>query len=187
VAAGQGETRGQRSRPQVAGTQQAWSPIGGISFYRESQHTSTLEDPAVVKIAEPHSKSPAQVVLRWHLQEGCSVSPKSTTPRRITENFGALDFELTTDEVAAIDRLDTGMRGGPEPGGQARTWFELRMNLHGTVRTRVSLSSTIRPARGRAGACTHLHPDVSRWPAASARETGERSTRGQLRRGRSAC
>jgi diketogulonate reductase-like aldo/keto reductase len=94
---------------------QAWSPIGGITFYREGEHTSTLEDPAIVKIAESHSKSPAQVMLRWHLQEGRSVIPKSTKPRRIAENFDVFDFELTTDEVAAIDGLDTGKRGGPEP------------------------------------------------------------------------
>ena len=54
---------------------QAWSPIGGITFYREGEHTSTLEDPAIGKIAESHSKSPAQVMLRWHLQEGRSVIP----------------------------------------------------------------------------------------------------------------
>jgi diketogulonate reductase-like aldo/keto reductase len=94
---------------------QAWSPIGGITFYREGEHTSTLEDTTIVKIAESHSKSPAQVMLRWHLQEGRSVIPKSTKPRRIAENFDVFDFELTTDEVAAIDELDTGKRGGPEP------------------------------------------------------------------------
>jgi diketogulonate reductase-like aldo/keto reductase len=94
---------------------QAWSPIGGITFYREGEHTSTLEDPTIVKIAESHSKSPAQVMLRWHLQEGRSVIPKSTKPHRIAENFDVLDFELSTDEVAAIDGLDTGKRGGPGP------------------------------------------------------------------------
>jgi diketogulonate reductase-like aldo/keto reductase len=94
---------------------QAWSPIGGITFYRQSEHTSTLEDPAIVKIAESHCKSPAQVMLRWHLQEGRSVIPKSTKPHRIAENFDVFDFELTTDEVAVIDGLDTGKRGGPEP------------------------------------------------------------------------
>ena len=94
---------------------QAWSPIGGITFYREGEHTSTLEDPAIVKIAESHSKSPAQVMLRWHLQQGRSVIPKSTKPRRIVENFDVFDFELTADELAAIDGLETGKRGGPEP------------------------------------------------------------------------
>ncbi len=94
---------------------QAWSPIGGITFYRDSGHTSTLEDPVIAKIAGSHAKSPAQVMLRWHLQEGRSVIPKSTRPARIAENLDVLDFELTPDEVAAIDGLDTGKRGGPEP------------------------------------------------------------------------
>jgi diketogulonate reductase-like aldo/keto reductase len=94
---------------------QAWSPIGGITFYREGEHTSTLENPTIVKIAESHAKSPAQVMLRWHLQEGRSVIPKSTKPHRIAENFDVFDFELTAAEVAAIDALDTGVRGGPDP------------------------------------------------------------------------
>ena len=66
-------------------------------------------------IAETHGKSPAQVMLRWHLQEGRSVIPKSTKPHRIAENFDVFDFELTGDEIAAIDSSDTGQRGGPEP------------------------------------------------------------------------
>lgn len=94
---------------------QAWSPIGGITFYREGQHTSTLEDPVIVEIAESHAKSPAQVMLRWHLQEGRSVIPKSTKPHRIAENVDVFDFELAADGLAAIDGLDTGERGGPEP------------------------------------------------------------------------
>ncbi len=94
---------------------QAWSPIGGITFYREGEHTSTLADPTIVAIAEAHSKSPAQVMLRWHLQQGRSVIPKSTKAHRIAENFDVFDFELTSDELASIDALDTGKRGGPEP------------------------------------------------------------------------
>jgi diketogulonate reductase-like aldo/keto reductase len=94
---------------------QAWSPIGGITFYRAGEHTSTLEDPTIVAIAEEHAKSPAQVMLRWHLQQGRSVIPKSTKAHRIAENFDVFDFELTTDQLAAIDSLDTGKRGGPEP------------------------------------------------------------------------
>src|SRR3954451_5714973 len=94
---------------------QAWSPIGGITFYRESGHTSTLQDPTIVRIAETHGKSPAQVMLRWGIQEGRSVIPKSTKPQRIAENFDVFDFELSADELAAIDGLDTGKRGGPEP------------------------------------------------------------------------
>jgi diketogulonate reductase-like aldo/keto reductase len=94
---------------------QAWSPIGGITFYREGEHTSTLQDPTIVGIAEAHAKSPAQVMLRWHLQQRRSVIPKSTKPHRIAENFDVFDFELSTGELAAIDGLDTGTRGGPEP------------------------------------------------------------------------
>jgi 2,5-diketo-D-gluconate reductase A len=54
-------------------------------------------------------------MLRWHVQEGRSAIPKSTKPHRIAENFDVFDFELTTDEPADIDALDTGVRGGPEP------------------------------------------------------------------------
>jgi 2,5-diketo-D-gluconate reductase A len=94
---------------------QAWSPIGGITFYRDGEHTSTLEDATIVGIAEAHGKTPAQVMLRWHLQQGRSAIPKSVTPHRIEENFDVFDFELTGTELAAIDALDTGVRGGPEP------------------------------------------------------------------------
>jgi diketogulonate reductase-like aldo/keto reductase len=94
---------------------QAWSPIGGITFYRDGEHTSTLQDPTVGEIAAAHGKSPAQVMLRWGVQEGRSVIPKSTRPARIAENLDVFDFELTADELAAIDALDTGRRGGPEP------------------------------------------------------------------------
>jgi diketogulonate reductase-like aldo/keto reductase len=94
---------------------QAWSPIGGITFYRDGEHTSTLKDPVIVEIAQAHGKSPAQVMLRWGLQHGRSVIPKSTKPERIAENIDVFDFELSADEMAAIDGLDTGKRGGPEP------------------------------------------------------------------------
>jgi diketogulonate reductase-like aldo/keto reductase len=94
---------------------QAWSPIGGITFYRESGHTSTLKDPVIGDVAAAHNKTPAQVMLRWGLQQGRSVIPKSTKPDRIAENINVFDFELSADEMAAIDGLDTGRRGGPEP------------------------------------------------------------------------
>jgi diketogulonate reductase-like aldo/keto reductase len=94
---------------------QAWSPIGGITFYRDGEHTSTLQDPVIGEIAAAHRKSPAQVMLRWHLQHGRQTIPKSTKPARIAENFDVFDFELTGEQLAAIDALDTGKRGGPEP------------------------------------------------------------------------
>ena len=94
---------------------QAWSPIGGITFYRDGQHSSTLEDPVIGDSAKAHGKTPAQVMLRWHLQQGRSVISKSTKPQRIAENIDVFDFELTGEELAAIDALDTDRRGGPEP------------------------------------------------------------------------
>ena len=60
---------------------QAWSPIGGITFYRDGSHGSTLEDPTIADIAKAHGKTPAQVMLRWGLQHGRSVIPKSTKPQ----------------------------------------------------------------------------------------------------------
>ena len=94
---------------------QAWAPIGGITFYREGPHTSTLENPVIGEIAAAHSKTPAQVMLRWHVQQGRQVIPKSVTPSRIVENFDVFDFELSAEQLAAIDALDTGIRGGPAP------------------------------------------------------------------------
>ena len=94
---------------------QAWSPIGGITFYRDGSVGSTLQDPTIVGIAKAHDRTPAQVMLRWHLQQGRQVIPKSVTPSRIAENIDVFDFDLTADDLAAIDALDTGIRGGPEP------------------------------------------------------------------------
>ena len=92
---------------------QAWSPIGGITSYRGSGK-STLQDPMILAIAGAHGRTAAQVMLRWHLQRGRSVIPKSVKPERIAENFAVFDFDLTADELAALDALDTGVRGGPE-------------------------------------------------------------------------
>src|SRR6266568_2990260 len=92
---------------------QAWSPIGGITFYRDGSHGSTLQDPVIGKIAQTHGKTPAQVMLRWHLQQGRSAIPKSTRPQRIAENIDIFDFQLTDEQLAAIDGLDTDRRGGP--------------------------------------------------------------------------
>jgi diketogulonate reductase-like aldo/keto reductase len=93
---------------------QAWSPIGGITSYRGGEKP-TFDDPTLVEIARQQGKSAAQVMLRWHLQEGRSAIPKSTKPARIAENFDVFDFELSRDQIAAIDALDTGVRGGPDP------------------------------------------------------------------------
>jgi diketogulonate reductase-like aldo/keto reductase len=93
---------------------QAWSPIGGITSYGGGEKR-TFDDPVLQQIAQTHGKSAAQVMLRWHLQEGRSAIPKSVKPERIAENFDVFDFTLAADELAAIDALDTGLRGGPDP------------------------------------------------------------------------
>ncbi len=96
---------------------QAWSPIGGITFYPGygEDRRSVLEDETIRSIAAAHGKSVAQVMLRWHIQQGRSAIPKSTNPTRIAENFDVFDYELTGDELARINALDTGRRGGPDP------------------------------------------------------------------------
>jgi diketogulonate reductase-like aldo/keto reductase len=93
---------------------QAWSPIGGITAYGGGEK-STFDDPTLLEIGNRHGKSVAQVMLRWHSQRGRSAIPKSTKPARIAENFDVFDFELSGEELAAIDGLDTDVRGGPEP------------------------------------------------------------------------
>lgn len=91
---------------------QAWSPIGGLRTY--SNGDTPLTNPTIVAIGEAHAKSPAQVMLRWHIQEGRQVIPKSVKPARIAENFDVFDFELSGDELAAIDALEQGMTMVPD-------------------------------------------------------------------------
>lgn len=95
---------------------QAWSPLGGVMVYRPSEAgapQNALTDPVVTGIAERHGKTPAQVILRWHIDSGRSAIPKSVRPQRIAENLDVFGFSLTLEEIAAIDALDTGVRGGP--------------------------------------------------------------------------
>jgi len=87
---------------------EAWAPIA---------QGKVMNEPALIEIGERIGKSPAQVALRWHIQRGNIVFPKSTTPARIKENFVLFDFELAPDDVAKIDALDQGEAGrdGPNP------------------------------------------------------------------------
>lgn len=96
---------------------QAWSPIGGIHRYRPTgaDDADVLKNPVITDLAAKYGKTPAQVVLRWHLDEGRSALPKSVTPSRIAQNIGVFDFTLEPGELTAIDALDTGLRGGPDP------------------------------------------------------------------------
>jgi diketogulonate reductase-like aldo/keto reductase len=106
---------------------QAWSPIGGITFYPGwgDARRSVMQDPVIAEIAAGHGKSAAQVMLRWHLQEGRSAIPKSVTPSRIAENFDVFDFQLTGEEVARLDGLDTGVRSGPDPDQPRDAYFDV--------------------------------------------------------------
>lgn len=85
---------------------EAWSPLA---------QGQVLDDPTITEIAKVHGKTPGQVVIRWHLQLGNVVIPKSVTPERIIENFDVFDFNLSTDQMTAIDALDAGERTGPDP------------------------------------------------------------------------
>ena len=85
---------------------EAWSPIA---------QGKVLEDPVLVRIAEAHDRTPAQVTLRWHVQRGDIVFPKSVTRSRVEENFDIFSFELSTEDMADIDGLDRGERTGPDP------------------------------------------------------------------------
>ena len=108
----------QRANAKLGILTQAWSPIGGITFYPgwgDDSRRSVLDDDTIGRIAEAHGKSPAQVMLRWHAQEGRSAIPKSTNPARIAQNIDVFDFELSADELAIINGLDREVRGGPDP------------------------------------------------------------------------
>ncbi len=85
---------------------EGWSPIG---------QGAVLDDPAIGSIAERVAKTPAQVVLRWHIQRGDIIFPKSVTPARINENFEIFDFELSDGDVAEISALNKNERTGPDP------------------------------------------------------------------------
>ena len=97
---------------------QAWSPLGGVNVYMPKDPgapKNPLTHPVVVALATKYGRTPAQIVLRWHIEHGISAIPKSVTPERIAENVDVFGFALTADDVAAIDALDTGVRGGPDP------------------------------------------------------------------------
>ena len=88
-------------------TTEAWSPLGS--------GRGLLEVPAIIAVARKHDRTPAQVVLRWHLQLGNVVIPKSVTPSRIKENIDVFDFSLDAEDIAAITALDENRRLGPDP------------------------------------------------------------------------
>lgn len=94
---------------------EAWSPLGGSVRKFGEKSNDPLTNPVIASLAQKHGKTPAQIVLRWHIEHGTCAIPKSFTPARIAENFAVFDFELTSDEVASIDALNTDKRSGPDP------------------------------------------------------------------------
>lgn len=101
----QSELRAYHARHGIA--TEAWSPLG--------QGKGLLSDPVVVRLAAKHDRTPAQIVLRWHLQLGNVVIPKSVTPSRIRENLDVFGFELDGEDLRALAGLDNGTRLGPDP------------------------------------------------------------------------
>lgn len=92
---------------------EAWSPLG---------QGSLLEHPVVTRVAEAHNRTPAQVLIRWHMQLGNIVIPKSVTPERIVSNFDVFTFELSEQDMASISSLGDGTRLGPDPRTFDFTW-----------------------------------------------------------------
>jgi 2,5-diketo-D-gluconate reductase A len=86
---------------------EAWSPL--------AKGGELLQDPVIVGLSEKYGKTPAQVVLRWHLQLGNITIPKSVTPERVRENIDVFDFELADDDVSAIEEMGRFLRTGPDP------------------------------------------------------------------------
>lgn len=87
---------------------ESWSPLGG-------GNGTLLLEPIFTTIGQKYGKSPAQIVIRWHIQHGLVVIPKSTQETRIKQNIDIFDFELSSEDMALIDGLDNGMRVGPDP------------------------------------------------------------------------
>ena len=105
---------------------QAWSPIGGIQRYLDPENgDDPLNDAVILDIGKAHGKSAAQVMLRWQIQLGHSVIPKSVKENRIRENADIFDFELSADEMTRLNSLDRNERRGPDPDDVTQELFGL--------------------------------------------------------------
>ena len=111
----QQELRETNSRLGIA--TESWSPLGrsvrGAGAWGDV--TDPLAHPTIAELTAKYRKTQAQVVLRWHIDHGLVTIPKSFRPQRIAENLDIFDFALTADDIAAIDAMDMGLRGGPDP------------------------------------------------------------------------
>src|SRR5436190_3133284 len=87
-------------------TTESWSPLG---------QGQLISDKMVAQLAAKHGKTPAQIILRWHVEQGLVTIPKSSNPSRLRENIAIFDFQMDTDDMAKLDNLDRGERIGPDP------------------------------------------------------------------------
>ena len=92
---------------------EAWSPLGGTT--PDISSNVVLQEPLLTSIGDKYGKSPAQIILRWNIDLGIVTIPKSVTPSRIKENFDIFDFELTKDDITAVDSLNVNQRTGADP------------------------------------------------------------------------
>ena len=109
---------------------QAWSPIGGINRYWSRNLGRTqdpLTHPVITALAQKYGKSAAQIIVRWHLEQGISAIPKSVNPGRSQENFEVFDFQLSSAEVQAICALNSDTRGGPDPDEVSPQLFKFQV------------------------------------------------------------
>jgi diketogulonate reductase-like aldo/keto reductase len=127
----------------------AYSPLGG---------GRAIQEPAIQDLAARHNRTPAQIVLRWHVQLGNVAIPRSVTPERLEENFGAFDFELTEDEMGRVAELDVGRRLDPDPStvaassgvtGAIAEFAECHPTLDALVQSAKKARSLIRKSRRR--------------------------------------
>jgi hypothetical protein len=136
---------------------ESWSPIG--------RGQGLLEDQTIIRLAAQKQKSPAQVVLRWHMQLGNIAIPKSVTPARIGQNIDIFDFTLDEDEMGQLNRLATGERIGPDPDTFNAVFNVGARGLAHTVRSSAHRSGSSRSsslAPGPGGRCGCPYPDQRR-------------------------
>lgn len=118
---------------------QAWSPIGGVFVNRPQDPNrpfTVLQDSVLGRLSQEKGKTPAQIVLRWHLQRGVATLPKSDRVERLHENIDILDFELSADEIAHISALNADRRGGPHPNDFDPTFLARRAAAEATAKSK---------------------------------------------------
>lgn len=109
---------------------QAWSPLGGVMRYWDDGKVKAdpLQNPVIHSLAAKYDKTPAQIILRWQIELGHSVIPKSVKAERIHENGSIFDFSMTKDEILLINNLDRDLRGGPNPADVCHGMFDLTIS-----------------------------------------------------------